>query len=71
MQLAISTSTEGGPPSIETPKPADTPRHTMSSKIELPPGWERAEDEMGDVYFYNEETGETTWYMPTANALEM
>ena len=34
---------------------------------ELEDGWQRIEDEDGDVYFYHEASGESRWENPNPN----
>ena len=44
------------------PPPPAPPPAPLSA---LPPGWEAHEDdESGAIYFYNVDTGETTWEAP-------
>lgn len=37
-----------------------------SARQTLPPGWERLyDDESGEYYFYNQDTGESSWERPS------
>jgi outer membrane protein assembly factor BamB len=55
----------------QSKEPAAVPTVTVSDNGgALPPGWRAAMDkERGAVYYYNSETGETTWTRPTTAAV--
>ncbi|CAO3637618.1 unnamed protein product [Cunninghamella echinulata] len=41
--------------------------NTTTTLQELPPGWAYAYDQEGTIYYFNEDTGESRWEVPTTN----
>eukprot|EP00908_Phaeocystis_cordata_P019609 Transcript_31146.p2 GENE.Transcript_31146~~Transcript_31146.p2 ORF type:complete len:122 (+),score=23.86 Transcript_31146:53-367(+) len=49
------------PPPLPAAAPAPTP---PAAEPPLPPGWEMFQDEEGNPYYHNQESGETAWEPP-------
>jgi hypothetical protein len=56
--------TGGAPGEIETSSGLDEVPITRSKKKKKKPLWEAFQDEEGNTYYYNNETGDTSWEMP-------
>jgi len=65
---ATSTATAATTtPATTVPKPTAPPKPVEQP---LPEGWEKLKTDDGEVYYYAEATGETTWDKPTAPAVK-